>query len=51
MSLAAPYVKWHQKRMKTAELVTFGSSGLDRAAVLRGDEAALRSAQNHPQTD
>lgn len=51
MSLAAPYVKWHQKRMKTAELVTFGSSGLDRAAELRGDEAALLSAQHHPQTD
>ncbi|WP_210529363.1 NAD(+) diphosphatase [Rubellimicrobium arenae] len=27
--------------METAELVTFGGSGLDRAAELRGDEAAL----------
>jgi NAD+ diphosphatase len=27
--------------MKTAELVTFGASGLDRAAELRGDDAAL----------
>lgn len=30
--------------MKLAETVTFGGSGLDRAAYLRGDDAALRAA-------
>ena len=30
--------------MKLAETVTFGGSGLDRAALLRGDEAALAAA-------
>ncbi|MEH6752136.1 MAG: NADH pyrophosphatase, partial [Paracoccaceae bacterium] len=30
--------------MKIAETVTFGGSGLDRAAELRGDAAALTSA-------
>ena len=34
--------------METAELVTFGDSGLDRAAELRGDEAALAALQARP---
>ncbi|MDU9002864.1 NAD(+) diphosphatase [Sedimentitalea todarodis] len=33
--------------MKLAEQVTFGGSGLDRAAHIRSDEAALRSALAH----
>ncbi|MEP3332525.1 NAD(+) diphosphatase [Sedimentitalea sp.] len=33
--------------MKLAEQVTFGGSGLDRAAHIRSDEAALNSALNH----
>ena len=37
--------------MKTAEQVTFGGSGLDRAAELRGDTEFLREAQSNPQTD
>ena len=51
-ALAAP--AWHKalgitgrnlgaKRMRIAETVTFGSSGLDRAAALRGDPAALEA--------
>ncbi|KUJ79079.1 NAD(+) diphosphatase [Ruegeria profundi] len=35
--------------MKHAELVTFGSSGLDRAAQIRGDLDKLAQAQAHPQ--
>ncbi len=34
--------------MKHAETVTFGGSGLDRAAQIRGDAAALEQAQAHP---
>ncbi len=34
--------------MKLAETVTFGGSGLDRAAHLRGDEAALRRLLSDP---
>ena len=34
--------------MKHAEQVTFGGSGLNRAAHLRGDDAALAQAYNHP---
>ena len=34
--------------MKHAETVTFGGSGLDRAAELRGDAVALRAAQTDP---
>ncbi|MEM8577686.1 MAG: NAD(+) diphosphatase [Pseudomonadota bacterium] len=33
--------------MKHAETVTFGGSGLDRAAELRSDPAALEAAQRH----
>ncbi|MEL7254638.1 MAG: NAD(+) diphosphatase [Pseudomonadota bacterium] len=36
--------------MKTAEQVTFGGSGLDRAAELRGDEASLAAARSNPGT-
>lgn len=35
--------------MRLAETVTFGGSGLDRAAELRGDPAALDTAQRDPQ--
>ncbi|MEX0365806.1 MAG: NAD(+) diphosphatase [Ruegeria sp.] len=34
--------------MKRAEQVTFGGSGLNRAAYLRGDAAALAAAMAHP---
>lgn len=34
--------------MKIAEQVTFGGSGLNRAAHLRGDAAALAAARAHP---
>ena len=34
--------------MKNAELVTFGSSGLKRAAHVRGDETALAAAMGDP---
>ncbi|WP_299963154.1 NAD(+) diphosphatase [uncultured Roseobacter sp.] len=34
--------------MKHAETVTFGGSGLDRAAELRTDHAALEVAKSHP---
>ncbi|KUJ76559.1 NADH pyrophosphatase [Ruegeria marisrubri] len=34
--------------MRRAEQVTFGGSGLDRAAHVRGDEAALAAARAHP---
>lgn len=34
--------------MKHAETVTFGGSGLDRAAEIRGDAAALTQAQDDP---
>lgn len=34
--------------MKLAETVTFGGSGLDRAAEWRGDTAAIEAAQNTP---
>ena len=34
--------------MRNAETVTFGGSGLDRAAALRGDPSALEVARNHP---
>ena len=35
--------------MKHAEQVTFGASGLDRAAHIRNDPAALERALHHPQ--
>ncbi|WP_282153022.1 NAD(+) diphosphatase [Ruegeria atlantica] len=34
--------------MKNAEYVTFGSSGLDRAAHIRGDADAVAGARGHP---
>jgi len=34
--------------MKHAEQVTFGGSGLDRAAEIRGDQAALTAAMQNP---
>ena len=34
--------------MKLAETVTFGGSGLDRAAHLRDDSAALEAARCNP---
>ncbi|WP_282120271.1 NAD(+) diphosphatase [Ruegeria atlantica] len=34
--------------MKNAEYVTFGSSGLDRAAHIRGDADAVARARTHP---
>lgn len=34
--------------MKHAETVTFGGSGLDRAAQIRGDDAQLQAALDHP---
>ncbi len=34
--------------MKHAEAVTFGGSGMDRAAEMRGDAAALAAAQSDP---
>lgn len=34
--------------MKNAETVTFGGSGLDRAAHIRTDQAALEAAQTNP---
>ena len=37
--------------MKNAEMVTFGGSGLDRAADLRGDAKALAVAQQDPTTE
>ncbi|MEO0753065.1 MAG: NAD(+) diphosphatase, partial [Pseudomonadota bacterium] len=40
----------HLTPMKTAEQVTFASSGLDRAAELRGDNAALDAARQAPET-
>ncbi len=36
--------------MRTAEQVTFGGSGLDRAADLRGDPQALLAARSDPET-
>ena len=33
--------------MRHAEQVTFGGSGLDRAAHIRGDEAAMTAALAH----
>ncbi|MEP2030728.1 MAG: NAD(+) diphosphatase [Paracoccaceae bacterium] len=36
--------------MKHAETVTFGGSGLDRAAELRGDTAAVEAIESHPET-
>ena len=36
--------------MKHAETVTFGGSGLDRAAELRGNKAALSALQDHADT-
>lgn len=36
--------------MRHAETVTFGGSGLDRAAELRGDAAALEAARRDPAT-
>ena len=38
------------KKMKHAETVTFGGSGLDRAAELRGDAAALAALKSDPET-
>ena len=35
--IAPPKAPWHACGMKNAETVTFGGSGLDRAAQLRGD--------------
>lgn len=37
--------------MRTAEQVTFGGSGLNRAAELRGDDGALAAARHDPKTD
>jgi NAD+ diphosphatase len=57
---ALPFAQWHgiaeqshreeKQDMHNAEQVTFGGSGLDRAAELRGDIPALAAAMQDPAT-
>lgn len=41
--IALEHAAWHLGEMKIAEKVTFGGSGLDRAAEMRGQADALRA--------
>jgi NAD+ diphosphatase len=48
VTIADPAGKCQDTAMKIAETVTFGGSGLDRAADLRGDAAALSDLRLRP---
>ncbi len=44
--IALAQTAWHLGQMKIAETVTFGGSGLDRAAEMRGQADSLRAQDN-----